>query len=219
MLFFGHSHYAVQYKAAILQGCKADYLYLVGDTQAYKLTVQEMADKFLTLSTEVEPPIIFNILGIESFWCMWNNYKPLEFFLHENDSVYPGCPIVPKNLIVSFTKTINSSLHFPELLLKAKSLVKDRWGTVSMCHFAAPPPIYWENMPPQAVSLVYKAWVVANDVRREICETNGIRFIDPPEESRDQNGFLHQKFTTGRHHGNLDYGHACINKLKTLGII
>ncbi len=59
-------------------------------------------------------------------------------------------------------------------------------------------------------------WNIQSEVVAELCDANGVRFVDAPVEARTETGFLRGELAADLVHANEDYGHLVIADLVRL---
>lgn len=59
----------------------------------------------------------------------------------------------------------------------------------------------------------YKAWVLLQALKQEVAYQHGLRFIAPPTEASDQNGYLKPEYCGDLTHGNRAYGKLMLDHI------
>lgn len=207
MLFIGHSHIRAPYAAAQKLNLNPKALILN--------PFQEIAGQINTFS-DYKTPIILNLFGADFLWCV-NNPHAMNFFITNEDAI--DGQILPTKVVYEYTKVINSIFGYPDAISKIRSILDNLKIKDDVYHLSHPPPIYWDGITSNSISLVVKVFKIMNDIRKDICNSNNIVFIDPPKESILDDGFLKPSLAQDAGHGNLDYGLCVINQLQAMGVL
>jgi len=219
MLFFGHSHIFALYRGATAEGLNPAKFYLADENKhVIKYSIDDMVLRF-PKDKCFTPPVIFSFFGFDHIWTMTSQFTPFDFPSAGQKKFLPEAQIVPEKLVETYVSAFIKSFGFANYLDKAVGLIEGIYGKIPMYHLASPPPVRWPNIRPEDLPATRKVWLIANCIRREICEQYGITYIENPPECFDQEGFLPTALVEDLNHGNERYGRCVFQHMKKNGVI
>ena len=155
---------------------------------------------------------------------MCNEPRAFDFIVPElpQHPLTPGTELIPYDLL---RRRIRGDLDWQFGLVRQLKSFCD----LPIFHIEVPPPVasadlmlrgvygpFKEKMEQfgfPSISFRYKMWWLWVDLAKQFCAELGDHFVDAPAETRDANGFLHERYYLDGVHGNDEYGALIVREV------
>lgn len=228
-LAIGHSHLTCVGEAAMQIVFPIEAINFWHDADAIDTVDGErrLSEKTLKRISAHQGPILSFIGGSsDTVLGMLAHPRRFDFVLSDQTelSMRPEAEVLPEGAVEAMLRAHMSP--YLELMLQVTEHAN---GPIR--HFESPPPyedaarisphVPWQHFSGMRKEISpapfrYKMWRLQSRIMREWCGRNGAVFVERPERTATQHGYLRDQFFNDGFHGNVAYGKAVLEQVRQL---